>query len=439
MKKIQISKLILFILIIANTFFAYIIFDIQTDYNEDRLNILTGQTGEQITAIMHNLSSSVDLIEQIAVAEYEGDREKTLNSIFLPLIEDFGYRNVTILPGGIVDYVYPLTGNENVIGDNIFEIPDRAIEANLAVETGEVIISGPYELVQGGDAFIARKAVFNDEEFWGFVAVVIDTPVLLDKINVAVFANSEYKYQFYAEVNGLESKIISESEGFDKENAKWVTIELPNGSWSFGIEQKSNASLYITAIAILLGGYLISYLVSRYIKKIENSLKIANKEIYLDKLTGVNNRKLLDRLQGDFSLNNMDYTVVYIDLNDFKPINDTYGHDVGDEVLITFCKKLQAIIRDTDFIIRMGGDEFLVILPKTVNEESIFTFCKRLDDIQIAPVVIGNVNIKIKFSYGYAISNVDGKVLSEVIESADTKMYKAKRESKKKNHSDKIN
>ncbi len=431
MKKIQISRLILIILILANSFFAYSILDIQTNYNNEKLSVLANQTDKQITSILLNLSNSVDIIEQIAIAGYDNGSDDTLDAIFEPLIEDYGYKNVTILPDGIADYVYPIEGNEDIIGDNIFEIPGRAIEANLAYEQREVIVSGPYELTQGGEAFIARKAVFIDNEFWGFVAVVVDKSMLLDKINIAAFANSAYKYHFSSTVNNLDTKVISESENFNPDNSQWVTIELPNGYWSFGIEQKSNILLYTVVIAILLVGYFLSFLVSRYIKKIENNLKIANKEIYLDKLTGVNNRKLLDRLQNDFSINNIDYTVVYIDLNDFKPINDTYGHDVGDEVLITFSNKLQAIIRDTDFIIRMGGDEFLIILPKTITEAGISTFCQRLNDIKVTPIVIGNVNLKINFSFGYAISNVDGGSLTEVIEKADNKMYISKRESKK--------
>ncbi len=431
MKKFQISRLILLVLIIANTFFAYIMMDLQIDYNKDRLNILVGQTEKQVTSILHNLSHSVAIIEQITIAVYDNGGPDDLDAIFAPLIEDFGYRNVTILPDGIVTYTYPVEGNETIIGDNIFEISDRIVEANLAMETREVVTSGPYELTQGGEAFISRKAVYIDDELWGFVSIVVDKDVLLDKINVAVFENSEYNYQFTASVNSLDTTLISESSNFNSANAQWVEIELPNGNWRFAIEQKSNFLIYLVTISILVVGYLLSFLVSRYIKRIETKLKIANKEIYLDKLTGVNNRKLLDRLQDEFARDKLDYTAIFIDLNDFKPINDTYGHDVGDEVLITFSNKLQGIIRDTDFIIRMGGDEFLVILSKTTSDEVILNFCQRLDAIQVDPIVIGGVNLKIKFSYGYAVSNIDGNNLSKVIETADSKMYTSKRESKK--------
>ncbi len=430
MKKLQISRWILVILIISNSFFAYSILKMQLDYNNDRLNALASQTDKQITSILDDLSNSLDIIEQITIAEY-GNTE-TLNAIFSPLIENLGYRNISILPEGIVEYVYPVEGNEVVIGDNVFEIADRAIEANLAFDTKESILSGPYEIVQGGEAFIARKAIFIHNEFWGFIAVVIDKEILLEKINISAFDNSNYNYQFSATVNGLETKIISVSENFDADRAQWVEIELPNGIWNFGIEQNNNYRLYIIVLAILLVGYLLSILVSQYIKRIEKKLTIANKEIYLDKLTGVNNRKILDHLQNDFSVNNTDYTVFFIDLNDFKPINDTYGHDVGDEVLITFSRMLQGVTRDTDFIVRMGGDEFIIILSKIISNEDISAFCQRLEAIQTTSIsTIGNVNLTIKFSYGYAISNIDGENLAKVIENADSKMYNAKRESKK--------
>ncbi len=431
MAKVRISRCILIVLIIVTSFFAYSIFRIQSDYNKARLGVLTEQMDKQLTYVLDNLFHNLDIVEQVVITSYNEDNTDILDAIFTPLIEDLGYRNITILPNGAVSYIYPIEGNESAIGDNIFHIEGRVYEANLAKDSRKTIISGPYELTQGGEAFIARKAIYNDEEFWGFVAITIDKSTLLDQINVNGFRNSEYKYQFLSTVNQLDSKIVSQSEGFIGENAMWATIELENGTMSFGVDPKSNTLLYIVTISILLVGYLLSYLVSRYIKKIEYNLKIANREIYLDKLTGVNNRKLLDHLDNQFSLSSIDYTVVYIDLNDFKPINDNYGHDVGDEVLINFCKRLQEIIRESDYIIRMGGDEFIVILPKTTTDDSVMSFCQRLEEIQLQTVKIGDITLNIKFSYGYAISYGEGEKLSKVIEEADGEMYKAKHQGKK--------
>ncbi len=271
MKKIRISNCIFVILIITTSFLAYSIMKMQTQYNSEKLDILIEQTDKQLMAIIHNLYHSVEMVEQITIAEYdEGDFE-TLDAIFSPLIENYGYRNVTILPNGIVEYVYPIEGNEQVIGDNVFEIPDRTIEAQIAMETREVIMSGPYELTQGGEAFIMRKAVYVEGEFWGFVAVVMDKSVLLDRINVAAYDKSDYRYQLLATVNGLDTKLISESEGFEVDLAKWIEIELPNGNWSFGIEQKNTGTIYLTTIAFLLFGYTLSFLVLRYIKKWKTS------------------------------------------------------------------------------------------------------------------------------------------------------------------------
>lgn len=92
-----------------------------------------------------------------------------------------GVRNFSIAPEGIQKYVYPLEGNENVLGHDLMHDKRPAVRAEVqrAIETGEVTLSGPYELRQGGLGLVARQAVYQQGRFWGLVAMVLDVPPIL--------------------------------------------------------------------------------------------------------------------------------------------------------------------------------------------------------------------------------------------------------------------
>ena len=412
MKKSNKVSIIVFItLAMINSSFIYSLIKNQVSYQENKIDAISLQVEDKFQEVLKNLYHSIDMLEQITLEVYEENKPEKLDAIFSHVIEDYGYKNVSILPKGIVTYIYPIVGNEKAIGDNVLTMANRKHEANLAIETREVILSGPYDFTQGGNGFILRKAIFKNNEFWGFVAVVIDKEVLLEKININAIYASQYKHQFIAEVNNLDPIVVDESIKFMQEQAQWVKIKLPNGSWYFGIHDFDNIDTQIHLVIIAIFGYTVSLLVALYIKKLSIKLKFANQENYIDKLTGVNNRKLLEHLRSDFIMKNIEYAVFYLDLNNFKPINDTYGHDVGDEVLIKFAKKLKSIINDSDYIIRMGGDEFLVILPSITSKKNIENFCERLSEIQIIPILVGDINLALKFSYGFAVANNEMKNL----------------------------
>jgi diguanylate cyclase (GGDEF)-like protein len=119
--------------------------------------------------------------------------------------------------------------------------------------------------------------------------------------------------------------------------------------------------------------------------------------------------------------------LIFVDLDEFKPINDTYGHAAGDEVLLTVATLLRGHIRDTDYIGRLGGDEFAILLPRSNKRNGV----KRAEDLDRklnnAYAAWDNTQIPIKASCGvhmYA-SNAEVKPL---LEAADAAMYKIKQE-----------
>ena len=85
-------------------------------------------------------------------------------------------RSIQIAPGGVLDYIYPLEGNEEALGLDLMADEDRRALLEPAIESGETVIQGPVELVQGGLGLIVRRPIYRDGAYWGFSAVVLDWP-----------------------------------------------------------------------------------------------------------------------------------------------------------------------------------------------------------------------------------------------------------------------
>lgn len=153
---------------------------------------------------------------------------------------------------------------------------------------------------------------------------------------------------------------------------------------------------------------------------------------YQDSLTGLYNRRYLKKIVEPDSRLLQKWSglgVVYIDLNKFKPINDRYGHDVGDTVLKVVANRLRESVRFDDIVFRIGGDEFLILLDLSSVENKPESATHIVENIYASvtkPVVTQNVKIKIGLSAGCAIYPDQGCDLDKLISLADKAMYKAK-------------
>ena len=153
-----------------------------------------------------------------------------------------------------------------------------------------------------------------------------------------------------------------------------------------------------------------------------------------DLLTGLPNRALFnDRLEHGLAQakrHDRNLAVMFIDLDGFKKINDTYGHDAGDDVLKTIAIRLKASTRDDDTVSRHGGDEFLYLVTEVGNERNIVPIAEKIiSSIQLPiDLTVDGVKIdaSISASIGIAIFPKDGNTAQTLIKSADKAMYQAK-------------
>lgn len=163
-------------------------------------------------------------------------------------------------------------------------------------------------------------------------------------------------------------------------------------------------------------------------------MKLAHREMerlaFHDNLTGLNNRRLiLDRLDQAMreSLRNGDFQgLLYLDLDRFKEINDTYGHDAGDILLKEVARRLMNLVRAEDSVGRMGGDEFVVLLKRVESPEAAAHVASKILRRITQPIDIKVTRVTISTSIGIAMAPTDGHQPQVLLKHADMAMYQAK-------------
>ena len=147
------------------------------------------------------------------------------------------------------------------------------------------------------------------------------------------------------------------------------------------------------------------------------------KESTIDPLTGLYNRRILD------SLVKLPTIAIMCDIDNFKMINDTFGHDMGDYVINSIGSILKNNFRNSDYVCRLGGDEFLILIVDYKNEEFILERCEKIKQDISNLITIPNHNVTI--SIGVAMDDNYNK-LDEIIKKADESLYMSKNNGKNK-------
>jgi diguanylate cyclase (GGDEF)-like protein/PAS domain S-box-containing protein len=149
-----------------------------------------------------------------------------------------------------------------------------------------------------------------------------------------------------------------------------------------------------------------------------------------DILTGLPNRALMmDRLERMISHARRHpsmVVVLFVDLDRFKPVNDNFGHDTGDLLLCEVARRLEALFRDEDTVARMGGDEFVVLMPRNADKAAVEATATKIVESLSRPFQIGDQALEISCSVGIARFPDDGDTAAVLLHKADVAMYRAK-------------
>ncbi|MFR4120965.1 MAG: ATP-binding protein [Clostridium sp.] len=244
---------------------------------------------------MNRYLAESELVKNIIESGYDIDGEKF--SILSQMMQD--KQNVIeaheLAKDGIVSHIYPMKGNEEAMGLNMLEHPDRKKEANLAKTSGQYTIAGPFPLVQGGNGALLFDPVYVKDEagedtFWGFSILVLNWDHFMEEVETYKLEDASYQYLIWKNGTELGEKLtIAQSEKFSFKDTLEVACDVPNDTWYFEIEPKAgwvpqSQIAFGILIAALVSGVLTvgywqyemqRYKEALYAEKIERAAKRA--------------------------------------------------------------------------------------------------------------------------------------------------------------------
>jgi len=216
-----------------------------------------------------------------------------------------------------------------------------------------------------------------------------------------------------------------------------VSLQASNGLHGLGL---GLAISLVSGLLLLmtLGVSLAHRQLQRHTAAIARELDQARDTLswlaYHDELTALPNRAnvldLLDRLLPLAASERFEAAVMFIDLDGFKSINDTLGHEVGDSFLRAVADALRASVRARDTVARFGGDEFVVVLERFRNEANLAAICRKILSLVSRPVVVAGHSVSATPSIGVAMFPRDGEDAASLLRHADLAMYSAKEQGK---------
>ncbi len=347
--------------------------------------------------------------------------------------------DITLAPGGIVSYKYPLD-NGIAEREDLFSDGVDGIYADYSKMSGLGIIMAPVTLSDGSYGIILRRPIYmgevSEENFWGFASVKLNLSNFLSDVNIRALVDEGYEYKLIGDnpITGENRMIMEYSE---KELASPVSSMINTvggGYWTLLISPISSwMNLYeiigALAIAIVIS-VLAALAAAAYV-----SMKAYSKELevlsYRDALTNINNNRSYQEHMEELSKKKLPYGLIFMDLNDFKQVNDTYGHEAGDTLLNIVAKRLQNSIREKDKAFRIGGDEFVVVIHGTHDAQFYEGVIERMRQNVARDVTLNNgIILKVSISAGFARCPEDGAKFEDVVKKADDAMYHNKRASK---------
>ncbi len=435
------SITLLCVLLILSSIASYFLVQrkFQIEYNKMEMVILN--QSNKITNVLSKLLYKTQALASLII-QNNGEIvnfEKTA----IAMVDDPAILNLLLAPNGIVTDVYPREGNEAVIGLNFFSKGAGNLEALQAQKSRQMVLGGPFPLVQGGEALVGRLPIYLDAEngekrFWGLVSVTLKFPQALDGAELDTLQERGLAYQMWRISPDTDKKqVIASSPAY---NSETPYIEMPlqilNAQWFFRISPIKFWYEYVESWLYIIIGIVGSLFITALVQHAQDLGRIRRQLediVFTDPLTGLLNRRgLFDTLDALIQTNKKFY-LCYLDLNKFKFINDTYGHTIGDNVLRFFTNEVQRLTQSMpNTFARMGGDEFIIVFKDDISEEEITNAFSVIHTSLQTAKIVSDDQFKISFSIGMAQYPRDGKTVDDLINHADKNMYMHKQAGRNK-------
>lgn len=393
-----------------------------------KLNAVT--YGQRIENDIENGIEITDTLKQLLI---NGNGQIINFSKVAENLMSYSIQSVQLAPNGVVTEIYPEEGNEAGKID-LLKDSKRGEISNYAKDHNITIIQGPIKLKQGGSGLVVRNPIYledknGQEYFWGFTIAVLRVPEIFEDSTNAL-SKFKYNYRLSREASVLDKKYVEVDANCDK-MIRPVTYNLTVGKekWKLEIMPRAGWSNSTTLYLIFFGGLSLVLLLTglTIVLFLLDERRVELKELaHKDGLTKLYNRYGFDEMaEKMISKNPKEHCVaVLLDVDDFKLINDMYGHAYGDKALISLSENMQKFFPSSALLGRNGGDEFCILLSNCTMEEvkeSLIEFTK-------TPKTFSYKGQTYSFciSLGYAEYPNNAIERSQLMRCADTALYEVK-------------
>ena len=431
MKKKTLMPLIVFLLGICLTGLIVCSTDTHEKKQRHMLAQLNATTyGERIKNEIADGIGITDTLEQILISE-NGEIHQ-FETIAGNLMSD-SIESVQLAPNGVVTDIYPAEGNEAGKIDLLHD-KDRKEISCYARDNHATITQGPFELKQGGYGIAVRNPVYlkdksGQEYFWGFAIVILRVPDIFSD-TVSALSNFGYEYKILkTDIPWSDTyKVVYQSDGQIDHPISYA-FTVGDGTWKLEVTPKTgwrnNTLLIIISGMFLTISLLLSVLTRVWLvaKEHKNKYKILART---DSLTNIYNRYGFDELAEKIISKNPQthFVAALLDIDDFKFINDIYGHSYGDKALKSLADSMKAFFPSDALLGRNGGDEFCILLPNCTFKEAD----KQLQQFTKLPKTFSYHGKELAFyiSLGYAEYPTFAASPSQLMRCADAALYEIK-------------
>ena len=408
----------------------YVVGEDQEEQNRTKAQLNAMTYAERIYGELMEGIGVTDTLKQVVISG-DGNINKFYD-IAAKMMDD-SIQSIQIAPNGVVTEIYPKEGNESGKIDLIND-SDRGEISRYARDNDTVIMQGTFKLKQGGYGIAVRNPVYLENEngqksFWGFTIVILKVPEIFSE-SVEALSNFGFKYSLqkcaspwddtyewvYGSKKELNDPVIYD---FDVYRDKWRLEILPKS----GFYNNSNLIyMFIGGVIIVL---LLTGLTAALISINENRKNFKRLAV-TDTLTGIYNRLGFDEQVEQYMRQNPQKhcVVAMLDIDDFKLVNDVYGHAAGDGVLQKLAESMKQYFSKDVILGRNGGDEFCIFMPDCTAVE-VKPFLKKFTEETRNFYCKGEAHT-FTISLGYAEYPVLADECSKLVRCADMALYAVK-------------
>jgi diguanylate cyclase (GGDEF)-like protein len=344
-------------------------------------------------------------------------------------------RSVALAPDNVIRFIYPEAGNEKALGLRFLDTPAQRDAVLRVMREQRPVVAGPVELVQGGIGIINRIPIVftrpdGSPHYWGLASVAVDPLPIFERAGLRTDSGASVRYALRGrDGRGARGEaFLGDVALFEDPKAVLMDVVIPGGQWQLAAvatvpEPAAGGALQAPlALIALAAGALVAYSLFAH-------QRIRSMALH-DPLTGLANRHQFNlRGQDIFALarrSGRPLSLLNLDIDDFKTINDRYGHAAGDAVLLQVANRLRSCCRASDLLARVGGDEFLVLLPDTPAGPALDALIERLQAAIEATLPGEGTTLRLRISIGLAACSDATPTLDALMKQADAAMYRAK-------------